>query len=96
MDNFCFSRFYRGLSTHIFCLVLRKMTKMVVSWVENPKIEAIIRLSMPRTDLTTIFDHTDGLGLFFKLLFLIYNCLSFLQEGTTSELCAFGSGHDRP
>ena len=34
---------------------------------QKPKIEARIRLSMPKTDLTTIFDHTDGLGSFFKL-----------------------------
>ena len=67
MDDICFCRFYRGWSTHIFCQVLRKTTKTVVSWVKNPKIEARIRLSMPKTDLTTIFDHTDGLGSFFKL-----------------------------
>ena len=61
---------------------------------QKPKIEARIRLSMPKTDLTTIFDHTDGLGLFFKL-FGSNLQLSFLSSrGTTSELRAFGSGHD--
>ena len=61
------------------------------------KIEARFGLSMPINPYNNIlFNHIDGFEFFLIFLVPNFSYLPLIQEGTTAELPALGSCHNRP